>query len=59
MAEGGDPETTNPFDHNEGADESTPLVPHQDGKEVEIGTMTRTSTSHREEHHSQETSFIN
>ena len=59
MAEGGyDPDDTNPFDPNEGADDRTPLFPdvphHRD--EMEMKDRTSTSTSKRGGTH--ETSFI-
>ena len=58
--ETGDPnDGTNPFDPNEGADETTPLVPHRDEEEgMEMSTRTSTSTSDRKGHHTAETSFI-
>ena len=60
--ETGDPnDGTNPFDPNEGADETTPLVPHRDEEEgMEMSTRTSTSTTDRNpsRHHTQETSFI-
>ena len=58
MAEGGDTETTNPFDPNEGADDTTPLIPHRDEEGMEMSTRTLTSTSRQRGHHSQETSFM-
>ena len=66
MAEGGEPtDSTNPFTPDEGADDTTPLIPHRDGDEMEIRHWTRkikilpppTSTS-QSGHHSQETSFM-
>ena len=49
-----------PVDPNEGADETTPLNPHQDGEEMGMSTRTSTSTTDRNpsEHHTSETSFI-
>ena len=62
MAEGGyDPEDTNPFDPNEGADETTRFFPHhQDGDTMEMRGRTSTpitSTSRQRWQHSEETTF--
>ena len=52
-----------PVDPNEGADETTPLNPHQGREEMGMSTRTSTSTTERRdgnpnEHHTAETSFI-
>ena len=53
-----DNEGTDPFDPNEGADETTPLNPHRDEEEMEMSTRTSTSTTERRGRHTAETSFI-
>ena len=62
MAEGGDTETTNPFDPNEGADERTSLIPHRDEvgmkKFPRFETLPPTTSSSTSKHHTQETSFM-
>ena len=62
MAEGGDTETTNPFDPydpNEGADETTSLIPEgMEMRDVRHRTSTpTTSTSRQRWQHTEETSF--
>ena len=59
MAEGGDPETTNPFvPHDPDDKEIDPLIPHRgDDMEIHERTKTSTSTPKSKEHHMGETSF--
>ena len=60
MAEGGyDPDETGTFDPNEGADETTSLIPHhRDGDEIEMTDMTSTPSTSTSKHRTQETSFM-
>ena len=59
MAEGGyDPDETNPFDPNEGADETTSLIPRHRGDEIEMTDRTSTPFSSTSKHRTQETSFM-
>ena len=60
MAEGGDTETTNPFDPYDPDDDRTPLIPrHHRGDEIEMTHITTptTSTSRQRWQHTEETSF--
>ena len=59
MAEGGyDPDSTNPFTPDEGTDDTTPLIPHRGGDEMEMGDRTSTPFSSTSKHRTQETSFM-
>ena len=60
MAEGGcDPDETGTFDPNEGADDTTPLIPHhRDGDEIEMTDMTSTPFSSTSKRRTQTTSFM-
>ena len=59
MAEGGDTETTNPFDPYDPDDDTAPLIPHRGGEmEMRHRTSTpTTSTSRQRWQHTEETSF--
>ena len=58
MAEGGyDPDETGTFDPNEGADDTTPLIPHHQD-EMEMKDKTSTPTTSTSKHRTQTTSFM-
>ena len=64
MAEGGyDPDSTNPFTPDEGADDTTPIIPHRDEVgmkrwNVKYRTLPPQTSTSQSGHHSQETSFM-
>ena len=60
MAEGGyDPNETNPFNPNEGADDRTALIPHHtDGDEMEMTDRTSTPMTSTSKRRTQTTTFM-